>query len=56
MSDVGAELDLDSAQPGCQHQKQSRTNDLARQDTHNATKEERMTEKQESDATLLGKI
>jgi hypothetical protein len=52
MSGGGAELDASFAQPGFQHRPQSSTNGLARQDNQNATKEEDMTENQESDATL----
>jgi hypothetical protein len=52
MCDAGAERDVVFAQPGFQHHQQSSTNGLARQDTHNAIKEQNMTEKQESDATL----
>jgi hypothetical protein len=52
MGDAGAELNLFLAQPGFQHQQQSSTNGLARQDERNATNDEKVTEKQESDATL----
>jgi hypothetical protein len=37
------------AQPGCQHRQHSSTNGLVRQHEQNATKDEKMTEKQESD-------
>jgi hypothetical protein len=49
MCSAGAELDVVFAQPGCQHHQHSSTNGLARQDTQNATKDEKMTEKRESD-------
>jgi hypothetical protein len=52
MCDTGAELDVVFAQPEFQHRQQSSTNGLTRQDTRNAMKEQNMTEKQESDATL----
>jgi EmrB/QacA subfamily drug resistance transporter len=52
MSDAGAERDGIFAPPGFQHRQQSSTNGLSRQDTHNATKEQTMPEKQESVFTL----
>ncbi len=47
MGGAGAELEVVFAQPGCQHRQHSSTNALACQDCENATKEEKMTEKQE---------
>jgi hypothetical protein len=52
MCGAGAERDVVSAQPGFQHRQQSSTNGLVRQGKQNATKEEKMTEKQESVFTL----
>jgi hypothetical protein len=49
MCDDGAELDAGFAQPGFQHRQQSSTNGLVCQDKQNATKEEKMHEKGESD-------
>jgi NAD(P)-dependent dehydrogenase (short-subunit alcohol dehydrogenase family) len=51
MCGAGAELNVVFAQPGFQHHQHSSTNGLDRQHEPNATKEEKMTEKQESDIT-----
>jgi hypothetical protein len=56
MIGAGAELNLVLAQPGFQHQQQSSTNGLARQDKQNATTGEKISEKQESVFTLLGSL
>jgi hypothetical protein len=48
MSGAGAEQDVVFAQPGCQHRPHSRTNGLARQHEHNATKRGERDRKQES--------
>ena len=47
MTGAGAELDVVFAQPGFQHRQHSSTNGLAGQHEPNATKGQKMTEKQE---------
>jgi hypothetical protein len=49
MCSAGAERDVVFAQPGFQHRQQSSTNGLTRQHIQNATKQENMPEKRESD-------
>jgi hypothetical protein len=56
MCGAGAERDVVSAQPGFQHRPHSSTNGLVRQGKQNATKEEKMTEKQESVFTLPSRL
>jgi hypothetical protein len=52
MGDAGVELGLVFVQPGFQHRQQSGTNDLVRQDKHNAAKEETITEQEGLDNSL----